>query len=55
MAGDALAAVEDLDGRVGDARLDDLADQRGRHRIEVAVHLDVVVGRDAAFFHSAYS
>ncbi len=48
MGRDALAGVEDLDRRVGDARLDHLADQPRRHRVVMAVHLDVVVGRDPA-------
>ena len=48
MGGDALAGMEDLDGRVGDARLDDLADQPRRHGVEMAMHLDVVVGGDPA-------
>jgi hypothetical protein len=40
--------VEDLDRRVGDARFHHLADQPRRHRVEVAMHLDVVVGGDPA-------
>ena len=44
----ALAGVEHLDRGVGDARLDHLADQPRRHRVEMPVHLDVVVGRHPA-------
>ena len=47
VAGNALALVEDLDRRAGDARLDDLADQLRGHRVEVIVDLDVIVRRDA--------
>ncbi len=43
VAGDAVAAVEQLDALVGDAGLDDLAHQAVGHGVEVAVHLDVVV------------
>ncbi len=47
MAGDALTLVEDLNRCVGDAGLDDLADQLRGHRVEVVRDLDVVVGSDA--------
>ena len=46
MRRDTQAAMEHLDGLLGDARLDHLADQPGGHRVEMAVHLDVVVGSD---------
>ena len=46
MAGDAGAAMENLDRGVGDACLDDLADEPRRHRVIVIGDLDVVVGRD---------
>src|SRR6516164_4510091 len=48
MAGDALAAVEDLDRRRGDPRLDLLADQLVRHAVEMLGNLDVVVEVDPA-------
>ena len=48
VAGDALALVESLDGPVGDAHVDQLADQPVGNRVPAAVDLDVVVGRDAA-------
>ena len=48
VAGDPLALVEDLDGLVGDADIDEFADQAVRGGIPVAVDLDVIVGRDAA-------
>ncbi len=44
MAGDAPALVEDLDGALDDARVDELADQPERHRVIMAVDLDMVVG-----------
>ena len=50
MGCDALALVEDLDGRAGDAGIDDLADQLGRHRVIVAANLDVIVRRHAGPF-----
>ncbi len=43
MAGNPVFRVEQLDGLVGDARLDYLAHQPIGHRVEVAVDLDVVV------------
>src|ERR1700751_1066563 len=48
MAGDALAAGEDLDPRRGDPRLDLLADQLVRHAVEMLGDLDVVVETDPA-------
>ena len=48
MGRDASAGMEDLDRRVGDARLDHLADQPRRHRIEMALQLHMVVGRHPA-------
>ncbi len=46
MAGDALAAMEQLDHRRGDARLQHLANQGLRHTVAVALELDVVVDVD---------
>src|SRR6187401_1343233 len=46
MAGNARAAIEDLDGRVGDARLDDFTDEARGDGVEVACNLDVVIGGD---------
>ena len=43
MAGDPLTLVEQLDGLVGDPRLDHLAHQAIRHRIKKPVHLDEVI------------
>src|SRR5712672_1766319 len=48
VAGDPLAPVEDLDGLVSDADIDEFTDQAVRGGIPVAVDLDVIVGRDAA-------
>jgi hypothetical protein len=48
MTGDAIVLVEQLDGLVGNAGLDYLAHQPIRHRVEVAVDLDVVVQPRAA-------
>src|SRR6516162_5738000 len=48
VAGDARAAMENLDRRAGDARLDHLADEPRRRRVIVAGDLDVVVGGDAS-------
>src|SRR5215831_8431590 len=42
VAGDARAAMENLDRRAGDARLDHLADEPRRRRVIVAGDLDVV-------------
>ncbi len=47
VAGDARAAMENLDRGAGDTRLDDLADEPRWHRVIVAGDLDVVVGSDA--------
>jgi len=50
----APAGVEDLDRRVGDARLDDFPDQpRRRRRIEMAVHFDAIVRATWQRRHSA--
>ena len=46
--GDALALVEQLDGALGDARLELLAQQVVRHRVVMAVGVDVVVERRRA-------
>ena len=43
VAGDALVAVEQLDGLIGDAGVDHLAHQAIGHGVEVSVDLDVVV------------
>ena len=48
MAGDALSLVENLDRLVGDADVDEFADQPERRGIPVAVDFDMVVGGDAA-------
>ena len=48
MAGDALSFVEDLDGLVGDADVDEFLDQPERRGVPVAVDLDMVVGRNPA-------
>ena len=48
MAGDPFAAMEDLDCRGGDPRLDLLADQLVRHAVVVLGDLDVVVEADPA-------
>src|SRR5580704_2305046 len=42
----AATLVQDLDRGGGDARLDGLADQAGRHRVVVLVDLNVIVGRN---------
>ena len=47
VAGDPLAAMEHLDGGLRGPRLDHLADQPGRHGVEVPVDLDVIIRRDA--------
>ena len=47
VAGDAVAAMEHLDGGLGDPHLDDLADHAGRHGVEVPLDLDVVIRRHA--------
>src|SRR5829696_943806 len=48
MTGDTLALVEQLDGALCDARLDLLSQQAVRHRVVMAIDIDVVVERDAA-------
>src|SRR6266481_5425949 len=48
MAGDAFAAMKDLDCRGGDARLDLLAEQLVRHAVVMLGDLDVVVETDPA-------
>jgi hypothetical protein len=48
VAGDPLAPVEDLDGLVSDADIDEFTDQAVRGGIPMAIDLDMVVGRDAA-------
>ena len=48
MARDPLAVVEDLDGLVGDADIDEFADQAVRRGIPMTIDLDMIVGRDAA-------
>src|SRR5712692_5335303 len=47
MRGDALAAVEDLDGGRGQAGVDVFVDERVGDRVVVAVELDVIVDADA--------
>jgi hypothetical protein len=47
VSGNALAAMEYLDGARGDADIDLFADQGVRHRIEEALDLDVVIKADA--------
>ena len=47
MAGDARAAMEDLDTRIGDARLDDFTNEAGGDGVEVPGDLHVVIGGDA--------
>src|SRR5260370_38396340 len=47
MARDPLTLVEDLDGLVGDAHIDEFTDQPIRGGIPMAVDLDVVVGGNA--------
>src|ERR1700680_2998148 len=43
-----LALVEDLDGGVGEARLNGLPQQSERHRVVMVIDLDVIVRRDRA-------
>ena len=47
MHGDALAAVEDLDGACRRPQIDLLANETVRHGIEEGFELDVVIRRDA--------
>src|SRR5713226_6042163 len=47
MRGDALAAMEDLDGRRGQAGVDVCVDQRVGDGVVMAVELDVIVDADA--------
>ena len=47
VGGDALAAVEDLDGRRGQPRIDVLVDERVGDGVVVPVQLDVIVDVDA--------
>jgi len=47
MGGDALAAVEDLDGACCCPQIDLLANETVRHGIEEGFELDVVIRRDA--------
>src|SRR5205823_2713667 len=47
MRGDALAAVEDLDGGRGQARVDVFVDERVGDGVVMAVELDVIVDVDA--------
>jgi hypothetical protein len=48
VAGHPLALMEGLYRPVGDADVDELADQPVRNRVEAALHLHMVVGRDPA-------
>jgi len=48
MTGNALAAMENLDGRGGDPRFDLLTDQLVRHAVEVLGDLDMVIEVDPA-------
>src|SRR5258708_4762890 len=48
VARDPLAFMEDLDGLVSDADIDEFTDQPIRGGIPMAVDLDVIVGPDAA-------
>src|SRR6476661_2453990 len=48
VAGNPLSLVEDLDGLVSDAYIDEFTDQAVRGGIPMAVDLDVIVGGDAA-------
>ena len=50
MAGDALAAMEALDGVGGDAHVHLFFDERMGHGVVVAVHLDVIVDMDSCLF-----
>src|ERR1700682_5475632 len=48
VAGDPLSLVEDLDGLVGNADIDEFTDQAVRGGIPMPIDLDMIVGRDAA-------
>ena len=48
MGGDAIAAMEDLDGARRDPRPQLLAQQRVRHRVVVLLDLDVIIEADPA-------
>src|SRR5271154_6682741 len=48
VAGDPLPLVEDLDGLVGDADIDEFTDQAVRGGIPMPIDLDMIVGCDAA-------
>ena len=48
VAGHPYAAMEHLDGGLRGPHLDHLADQPGRHRVEVSMGLDVIIRGDAS-------
>jgi hypothetical protein len=48
VAGDASTAMQDLDGVIGDARINGFTDQRVRHAVVMCIDLDVIVDVDAA-------
>jgi len=48
VAGDPLPLVEDLDGLVGDADIDEFTDQAVRGGVPMTVDLDMIIGCDAA-------
>ena len=48
MAGNPFALMEDLDGPVSDADIDEFADQAVGHGIPIAIDLDMIVGRHPA-------
>ena len=50
MGGDALAAMEELDGRGADPRVHDFVDEGVGDGVVVAMDLDVVVDVDAGHF-----
>ncbi len=52
MGGDALAAMEDFDGRRRQAGVDVFVDERVGDRVVMAVELDVIVDADAPTFQS---
>lgn len=53
VAGHALVGVEALDGLCGQAHFELVLHQLVRHRVDVAIDLDVVVDMESHFFHSA--